>query len=117
MLNWHESMSIVEVIIRLNTVAVLVSCLCIKHRQRVRSRCQSRVAGQQTGRGIDVAALKPRIEALRHDYLAAQQPKKGRCYHRALLEIAGRAVAQLGYFRARKEKDQPHTQGYGEQTR
>jgi hypothetical protein len=101
-------MSVVEVIIRLTAVAVLVSYLCFKHRQRVRSRCEPSARGQRTGVVIDVAALKPRIDAVRHDYLAARQPIKGDCYRRALLKVAGRAVTQLGYFRDRKAEDQSH---------
>lgn len=102
-------MSVLEIIIRLTAVAVLVSYLCFKQRQRVRSSCEPSLPGQRTGVVTDVAKLKPRIDVVRHDYLAARHPTKGRCYHRALLEIARREVAQLGYFGARKEEDQSHT--------
>jgi hypothetical protein len=102
-------MSVVEVIIRLTAVAVLVSYLCFKHRRRVRRRCEPFALRQRIGVGIDVAALKPRIAAVRHDYLTARRPTKGLRYQRALLEIAGRAVVQLGYFRAKKAEDQSHT--------
>ena len=102
-------MSVVEVIIRLTAVAVLVSFLCFKHRQRERSRCEPRASGVATGAVIDVAKLKPRIDAVRHNYLAARQPRKGLRYQKALLEIAGRAVAQLGFFRDRKAEDQSNT--------
>jgi hypothetical protein len=104
MLNWQlrvlaaasaliENMSVVEVIIRLTAVAVLSGYLCIKHRQRVRNRFEPYAPGQRTGSATDVATLKPRIDAVRHDYLAARQPIKGLWYHRGLLKVAGRAVA------------------------
>ena len=104
-----ESMSVVEVIIRLTAVALVVSYLCIKRRQRVRSGTDPYDRGQPTPVGIDVTTLKPRIDAVRHNYLATRKPQNGLGYHRALLKVAGRAVAQLGYFRARKAEDQSHT--------
>jgi hypothetical protein len=102
-------MSVVQVISGLVGVAWLASYLCIKHRQRVRSRFEPYAQRQRTGAAIDVATLKPRIDAVRHDYLSARQPTKGLWYHRALLKVAGQAVAQLGYFRDRKTEDQSHT--------
>ena len=104
-----ESMFVVVVIINLTAAAVLVSYLCIKRRQRVRSRTDPHDQGQPTAGVIDVAALKPRIDAVRRNYLVTRKPQNGLGYHRALLKVAGRAVAQLGYFRARKAEDQSHT--------
>jgi hypothetical protein len=82
-------MSVVEVIIALTAVALLVSYLCIKHRQRVRSGTDPYDYGQPTAGVIDVTALKPRIDAVRRNYLATRKPQNGLGYHRALLKVAG----------------------------
>jgi hypothetical protein len=104
-------MSGIEVTIQLAVVAALASYLYRKHRQRRRSRLERYDPAKWTGKAIDVAPLKPRIESVRRNYLAAQQPAKGLCFHRALLELARRAVAQLAYFhdRASEHHAQAHT--------
>jgi len=94
-------MSNLEVIIRLTVVAALASYLYAKHRQRVRGRLGRYNPAKWTGKAIDVTELKPRIEGVRRNYLAVQQPAKGLCFHRALIELARQAVAQMAYFQDR----------------
>ena len=97
-----------EVIIRLTVVAALASFLYAKHRQRVRGRLWRYNPAKWTGKAIDVTELKPRIEGVRRNYLAAQQPAKGICFHRSLIELARRAVAQMEYFRDRAPEHRAH---------
>jgi hypothetical protein len=56
-------MSVFEYIVGLAAVAVLLSYLCLKHRQRKRSRSGRDDPAEWTGKGMDVTALKPAIEA------------------------------------------------------
>jgi hypothetical protein len=102
-------MSVVEVAINLAGLVVLVVYLCTKHRQKARGRGERYDSADWSGTAIDVTKLKPAIDARRREYVAAQQRGKGFRYHRALLEFAGRAIAQLGYFRDRKAEVESHT--------
>jgi hypothetical protein len=105
-------MSNLELLIRLFVVAALASYLYAKHRQRERSLAERYDPAEWTGTAIDVTPLKPRIEGVRRDYLAAQQPSKGLCFHRALLELARRAVAQLAYFHDRAPEHHAQTHSH-----
>ena len=102
-------MSGVEITIRLAVVAVLASYLFIKHRQRMRNRSEQCDPAKWTGQAIDVAQIKPRVEDVRRNYLAPRQPAKGLCFHRALLDLARRAVARLGYFQERESQHHAET--------
>jgi hypothetical protein len=99
-------MSILEVTIWLAVVAALASYLYAKHRQRLRSASERYDPAKWTGKAIDVTKLKPRVEDVRRDYLAARQPAKGLCFHRALMDLARQAVARLAYFHDRPPE--PH---------
>jgi hypothetical protein len=94
-------MSGVEVILWLAGVAVLANYLWHKHRQRMRSQQERYDPAEWNGKAIVVTTLKPRIEDVRRNYLAACPPAKGVCFHRALIELARHAVAQLPYFHDR----------------
>ena len=103
-------MSETDVAIWLAVAAVLVAGnLYTKHRQRVRSRKQRYDPAEWTGKGIEVTSLRPKIEQVRRDHLAARQPARGRCFHRALLNWARQAVARLPYFRDKESEDHART--------
>ena len=93
-------MSTLEVTLRLAAVVVLAGYLYAKHRQRANSRERS---GEATWRGqsIDAAKLKPMVENVRRNYIAAHPPARGICFHRALLALARRAIGRLEYFHDR----------------
>lgn len=104
-------MSPLEVTIKLALLAVLTSYLWLKHRQRVRNWSPKCDPAQWTGQGIDVTQLKPKVETVRRDYVAARRPATGVCFHRALLTMARRAVAQLGFFQHREPQAQAPRHG------
>jgi len=99
-------MSAFEIIIRLAAVAVLASYLHLKHRQRARCRPGACDPAEWTGKSIDVTKLKPAVEDLRRDYLAARQPTRGIFFHRNLFELARRRVARLAYFQDKESEEQ-----------
>ena len=104
-------MSGIEATIRLAVVAVLASYLYVKHRQRVRNWGEPYDPTKWTGHGIDVVKLKPRVEELRRDHLRGQPPAKGLSFHRALLDVARRAVVRLAFFHDRESESHEHTHG------
>ena len=87
--------------------ALLVGLLCIK----LFSALERYNPAQGTGKPIDVAKLKLRIEDVRHDYVAARQRQKGVCFHWALLQFTLRAVARFAYFRDRESQQNASTHG------
>jgi hypothetical protein len=90
-------MSDLEIILRVAAVAALSSYLFFKHRQRVRSRYEPYAPAQWTGKAIDVTPLKPTVEDVRRDYLAARQPPSDMFHRRILLGLARHTVARLAY--------------------
>ena len=76
--------------------------LWLKHRDRLRRWVPSNDPKKWTGHGINALELKPRIDNVRRDYLAARSVAKRVCFHRVLLRLARRAVSRLGYFRHRQ---------------
>jgi hypothetical protein len=102
-------MSGLEITIRLAVVAVLAGYLYTKHRQRVLGWSEGVDPAKWTGRAIDVAKLKPRVEELRRDYLSGRPPAKGLCFHQSLLNLARRVVVQLAYFHDREPEAHEHT--------
>lgn len=64
-----------------------------------------------TGRGIEASDLKPRLEEVRRDHLAARQAARDICFHRRLVRFARRVVVQLGYFRHREAEEHVHDHG------
>jgi hypothetical protein len=100
-------LSALEVIIRLAAVAVLSSYLYLKHRQRVRRQWVNGYPkgynpAEWTGKGIDVTPIKPGLEDVRRDYLAARYTASGTFFHRSLLGLARRTVAGLAFFHDRE---------------
>jgi hypothetical protein len=98
-----------EIIIGLSMVAVLSSYLFIKDRQRMRSRFERHGWAEWPGKAIDVTPIKPVIEDLRRDYLAARAPTRGIFFHRSLLRLARRTIARMAYFQEREPEE--HRQG------
>lgn len=99
-------MSRLEVIARLSAVAILAVYLVFKHWQKLH-----RPAPREfwTGRPLDVTQLRPRIERLRHDYLAELGFSHHTvCYRRALVIHARRALARVPYFRDRQAEPETH---------
>jgi len=93
-------MSAIEVALRLAAVAVLASYLYFKHRQRLPSRPPCSDERQWPGPVIDADALKPRIAAVRRDYLAARPATHNRWFRRHSVALARHAMSRLGYFQA-----------------
>ena len=98
-------MSGTEIILWLVLIALLGIYLGIKHRQILRRQSEPCDPAKRTGKAIDVTQLKPKVEVVRRNYLAAQQPANGLCFHRALIELARQAVARLAYFHDRLPED------------
>jgi hypothetical protein len=90
-----------ETIFFLGLTALLSVYLYAKHRERMRSLREQDDSVEWPGKAIDVASLKPRLERVRRNYLAARQPVKGLCFHRALIDLARQAVARLPFFHDR----------------
>ena len=95
-------MTAVQAIIILVCVAVLVICSCIQLRRWESEFLKPRPL---TGNSSAVAKLKPKLEHVRRNYLAARPPARGVCYHKALLGLARRAVVRLPYFRDREAEE------------
>ena len=100
-----------RVIIELTGLALGVLYLWFKHWQRVRNRITLEDPAKWTGHGIEALKLKPRVEQVRRDYLAARQVTRGFCFHRGLIGSARRAVIQLRYFRCREPEKQADDYG------
>lgn len=94
-------MSLLLLTIELTGLILGGSYLFFKHRQRVCSWVPQDDPRKWTGHGIEVAELKPQVEQVRRDYLAARQTARGVWFHRSLLGLARCAVMQLGFFRHR----------------
>ncbi|MGA2543684.1 MAG: hypothetical protein ABSG78_19220 [Verrucomicrobiota bacterium] len=98
-------MSVLEIIVGLAAVAVLLSYLCLKHRQRKHSRSGRDEPAEWTGKGMDVTALKPAIEGVRRDYLAGRHSARGIFCRRSLIRLARRTIARMAYFHSRESQE------------
>jgi hypothetical protein len=98
-------MSQSEIIIRLAALAVLLSYLYFKHRQRLHSQSQEYDPAEWTGTAMDVTQLRPTVENARRNYLAARPAQMGILFHKSLLGLARRTVAQFAYFRDRDSQE------------
>ena len=97
-------MSVVEILLRLLALALLLGYLFVKHRQRILNDPLREDPAKWTGTTIDVANLRPRVDRVRGDYLAAPRSSaQTRWYRCRLLSLAGRAVSQLSFFRDRDD--------------
>jgi len=104
-------MSGTDIILWLGLLALVGVYICIKHRQTLHSKPQPCDPAEWTGKAIDITPLRPKVEEVRRDYLAAHPPAQGVCFRRALIELARQAVARLAYFHDRVPED--HTQMHG----
>ncbi len=95
-------------VLELLALALGASYLIFKHRQRVRNWAPQDDPQKWTGHGIEVSALRPRVEQVRRDYLLARQAPRGTWFHRSLVELARRAVMRLGYFQHRETEQNVH---------
>jgi hypothetical protein len=105
------SMPRFRLIIELAVLTLGACYLYIKHRQRVRNWTPREDPEKWTGHGIEASELKPRVERVRRDPLAARQATRGICLQRYLLGFARRAVVQLGYFRHKEPEEHAHDHG------
>ncbi len=89
-----------EVIIRLTAVLLLLAFLVYKHVERARERAAFQRQFQREGEVINVAPLRPRLEALRRDYShAAHAHARGIPVREGLVAAARRKLSQLPFFR------------------
>jgi hypothetical protein len=95
-------MSGTEIILWLALIALLACYVRIKRGQMLRTRWEPCDPAKWTGKGIDVSRVMPKVEDLRRDYLAGRQPIKGVSFHRALVELARKAVVGLAYFQEKE---------------
>src|SRR2546421_5697909 len=99
-------MFLIQTIVVLAGFALLAVCFWIKLRLWASA---DHDAAQWTGKSIDVAGIKPKVDEVRRDHLAAtRQHAKGGCFHSALVGLARRAVARLAYFRNREPEEHVH---------
>ena len=90
-----------ELILRLLTVALLVGFLIYKHWERARKRAAFRRQFQFHGEvsAIDVAALRPRLEAVRRDYAkAAHAHARSVDAREGMVAAARRKLSHLPFF-------------------
>ena len=97
-------MYLIANIIGLAVVLVLAGYLYFKHRQRAPQRFVRKDPADWTGQAIDVTGLKPKLEEVRRNHLAARPEVKGVCFHRGLLGLARRAIVRFGYFHSRENQ-------------
>ena len=89
------------IILRLGAVVLLGGYLLLKHRQRVRI-WTARDYPHWPGRSLDAAALHPRLERIRQNYLAELHSSPHTASVRAnLVARARRTLGSLQYFRDR----------------
>jgi len=98
-------MSVFEYIAGLAAVAVLLSYLCRKHRQRQHRRSGADEPAEWTGKAMDVTALKPAIEGVRRDYLIGRHATRSIFCRRTLIKIARRTIARMAYFHTREWRE------------
>jgi hypothetical protein len=102
-------LSAVEIILKLAAVCLLASYLVFKHRQRWRHRSPTEDPAKWTGQPIDAARLRPAVERVRNDYMAARfQRPQSLPYRRSLLVLAGRAIRRFPFFRDRYGEEDAH---------
>jgi len=88
-----------EVIMRLAAVALLVGFLIGKQWERARKRASFRRQFQREGEAFNVAPLRPRLAAVRHDFShLAHDHAHGIPARKALVAAARRKLSQLPFF-------------------
>jgi hypothetical protein len=98
-------MAPLELIIEFTLLTLGVCYLYFKQSHGVRDWTRQDNTEKWTGHSIEASKLKPRVEQVRRDPLAAQRATKGGCFHHYLLGCARRAVLQLEYFRHREPEE------------
>lgn len=89
-----------EVIIRLTTVLLLLVFLVYRHAERARKRAAFRRQFQREGDVINVAPLRPRLEAVRQEFSQAAHGRAPNHHAReGLIAEARRKLSQLSFFR------------------
>jgi hypothetical protein len=97
-------MSVVEFILSLACLALLVSYLWGKHRQRNRARGLPEESAGWTGRGFDAALIRPRLEQIRHNYTAQVHARPHEFLkRRSLVALARATLGRFAYFRHKNE--------------
>jgi hypothetical protein len=85
---------------------LLLGYLFFKRRQRFLNQPLREDPEKWTRTTFDVAKVKPRVDGLRGDYLAAPRPSaQTRWYRYRLLAVAARALSQLSFFREQVSAD------------
>jgi hypothetical protein len=101
----------IEDAIGLAVLAILASYLYLKHRQRALAGSERSGSPQWIAKPIDVAKLKPSINEVRRDFLAARQRERGGHFHQASLDMARRSVVRLAFFQHRESDLHEHSHG------
>ncbi len=87
-------------------LAVLLGYLWYKRWQREAARgCLHYEKSNWTGKGLDASQLKPKLEAVRRNYVAALRPATSVGSHRNLIIMARRAILELDFFRREPAPD------------
>ena len=95
-------------------LVLLVRILCRKRSKRLLTK--RRGLTEWTGKGIDVAPLRPKVEAVRRNPLAGRPAPRGWCFHRSLLAFSRRSVLRFAYFHHHDAEDRLHTHWDGNRT-
>jgi len=98
-------MSYLEVILRLSLVAELVGYLAIKHHRRSRRPAERPDRPLPPGTALGTAPLRPVVDKVRHDYLAARHSPPAPQVQARLVKAALQEVPQLAYFHDRNPDD------------
>jgi hypothetical protein len=96
-------------IIELTALLVFGGFLFWNYRCRVLSRAeQDHWNSWNGGKALDATDLNKALKQIRTDHLAARPKPKASAFHRALVSLARRAVADLPYFHDRPGPKEPH---------
>ncbi len=104
-------MSWLTLIIELTVLALGAFYLYFKQQRRVGNWLLQRDRENWVGHGLDASELKPRVEQVRRDPLAARQATRGVWFRRYLLGVARRTVVELEYFRHRVPEEHGRDHG------
>src|SRR5262245_51689887 len=104
-------MRVLDIII-MSAAAGLTLDLCLRVRRRRRREFEEQLKLRERewrGRVIDVSGIAPRLEHLRHDYVAEVHSRKAsQGFHESLLAKARKVISRLSYF-THRHVDDDHT--------
>jgi hypothetical protein len=86
-------------------VVALSGFLYINHCRKPRRRSERFGSIEWDGQAMDITKLKPTIEDVRRDYLAARPSTRGIFFHKQMLGLAHRAVTRSAYFHDRETEE------------